>query len=202
MSSSSRFVRILCALAAASAPFLVGTAHATALEPLAATMAINRGNNFATPPWKTLYGVPGVRWKSAPEKALTKLLGVMTPVMPVAGVPKQLEVTIYGAPVGFHQVNIAGTVKHGEKNAGSTSGRFAPELFGRASVRRIFTTCDDDGVASTTAHYAVEYEGHKPIYVGFDSGAGNSASTMMWRLHLTEAGMLAASGPTCEREKP
>ena len=181
---------------------IVFGAHATALEPLAATMAINRGNDFATPPWKTLTGVPGMKWKTAPEKAGTRLIGVLTPVMRAAGVPRRLEVTIYGAPVGYHQVDIAATVKHGEKNAGSTSVTFAPELFGRASVRRIFTTCDDDGAVSTTAHYAVEYEGHKPIYVGFDSGVGNSASTMMWRLHLTEAGMLAASGPTCERQKP
>jgi len=122
--------------------------------------------------------------------------------MPVAGVPKQLEVTVYGAPVGFHRVDIVGTVKHGAKNAGSTSVTFAPELFGRASVRRIFTTCDDNGAVSMTAHYAVEYEGHKPIYVGFDAGIGNSASTLMWGLHLTEAAMLAASGATCEREKP
>lgn len=195
-------IRSLARLAALSLSMgIVFGAHATALEPLAATMASNRANDFATPPWKTLYGVPGVKWKAPPEKAGTRLSGLMTPVTPVAGVPRRLEVTIYGAPVGFHQVDIVATIKHGEKNAGSTSVSFAPELFGRASVRRIFTSCDDDGAVSTTAHYAVEYEGHKPIYVGFDSGVGNSASTMMWRLHLTEAAMLAASGPTCERQK-
>jgi len=61
MSPSEHFARILSVFLVASTLGLVSTAHATALEPLAATMAINRDNDFATPPWKILNGVPGMK---------------------------------------------------------------------------------------------------------------------------------------------
>lgn len=175
--------------------------NATAFEPLALTIATSRGNDFNTPPWKVLATVPSVKWASPPAKAGRRVEGVLMAENPADGIPKRLILKVDGSPAGFHRVEILGTIKHGTVGAGSASASFSPHLFGQASVRRIFTTCDDDGVANMIAHYAVEYDGHKPIYVSFDASIGNAASTMLWRLHLTEAAMLSATSPTCEREK-
>lgn len=174
-------------------------AHASVFESLALAIATNRANEYSTPPWKILASVPDVKWKASPHKALSKLQGVMTVTSLEAAVPKTLSLSIEGAPVGFHRVEILGSIKHGVKDAGSISAEFSPKLFGNASLRRIFTTCDDDGAVSMTAHYSVEYDGQRPIYLGFDAGIGNAASTIIWRIHLTEASMLSSSGPTCER---
>jgi hypothetical protein len=203
MSTSNTQIRTLGILVAASLLHMVTTAaHATAFEPLAVAMASNRSNDFGAPPWKVLVGIPGVKWKLEPQKAMSKLQGVMSVDGSVDGVPKRLELSIGGAPVGFHRVDILGIIKHGVKDAGSTRLSFSPQLFGQSSVRRIFTTCDDDGVASRTEHYSVEYEGQRPIYVSFDASVGNRASYMTWRIHLTEAAMLSGTGPTCERQSP